>query len=813
MRRFSVLLSSAAILLGLFVAYTYIHRSERQAQHPPRPIVRVEPGVQATAKVWVYHKDDPQTNCPVVRGVASSFRSIHDPSTFELTDMQLKLFNKGCTSYTYVQTPKAEFDEYSGVMTSKGDVLILMDVPKDKEPADKKATANLVHIHTSSVRYETKTGKVDTDQPAKFSFGDGRGQGVGADYDPNTHQLHIKSQVALDWTGNGPLENALHVEAGELRYDETKGKVYLWPWSKLKRNDVVINAADSEVTLDRSVLQQVVSMRATGVEERENRHISFGGDKVTSQFNDDGDMTGIVAEPNAHLSSTDASSNTSVTGTKAVLGFDIQTDVVNGEERHSSVLRSAIASGNAVVDSSPVPSPNRKPADSRILRSDVIEIVMKPGGREIASLKTDAPGQLEIKPNQASRAHRWLNGENIQVKYGDENSVDSFHATKASTRTDKPIVTKKTGKDGKPVPPAPALTWSDELYAKFAPKSSDLATLEQSGHFRYEEGVRHATAEKAFLEQLANRITLTDDARVWDDTGTTSADKIILNQQSGDMDAAGHVASTREPDQQKGDANASLLDEDRPLQARADEMETRDNNLKVDYSGHAVLWQGANRLQADTVEIDRDAGTVHAKGNVISQLVDHQPEEAKPSGSSGETAQVQPVRLEKVSVKTPADSEKQSSQDPTHRRLIYTVVKAPEMLYRDDDRVAVYTGGVDMVHDKTTVVSKELKAFLTKDDETQNGAGGGTSLDHAFANGNVKVTQAGSGRSRTGVAQHCEYYPKENKVVLNGGDAKMLDSRKGTTIGRQLTYWSNSDHVLVEGAPNNPVMSDMNRKR
>ena len=151
-----------------------------------------------------------------------------------------------------------------------------------------------------------------------------------------------------------------------------------------------------------------------------------------------------------------------------------------------------------------------------------------------------------------------------------------------------------------------------------------MATLEQKGNFRYEEGLRHATAAKAFLEQLANRITLTDDARVWDDTGTTSADKIILNQQNGDMDAAGHVASTREPDQPKGDSNTSLLDEHKPLQACADKMETRDNNLKVNYAGHAILWQGANRLQADTVEIDRDAETVHAQGHVISQLVDHQ---------------------------------------------------------------------------------------------------------------------------------------------------------------------------------------------
>ena len=90
------------------------------------------------------------------------------------------------------------------------------------------------------------------------------------------------------------------------------------------------------------------------------------------------------------------------------------------------------------------------------------------------------------------------------------------------------------------------------------------------------------------------------------------------------MDASGHVASTREPDQQNDAQNSSMLDKNKPVQARADKMETRDNNLKIRYEGHAVLWQGADRLQADVVDIDRDAGTLHATGNVVSELVDKQ---------------------------------------------------------------------------------------------------------------------------------------------------------------------------------------------
>jgi lipopolysaccharide export system protein LptA len=547
----------------------------------------------------------------------------------------------------------------------------------------------------------------------------------------------------------------------------------------------------------------VDAFNATGTNEQAGRHVDYGAKKMVALFNDDGDMTQITAEPESRLLSTVAASKTSVTANKAVLQFNVEPEMVNGEERHNSILHHAFATGNAVVDSSPVPVPNVKPADTRILRSDSIEIEMKPGGREIQALRTNAPGQLEFKPNQSDRPHRWMDGDRIQIAYGDANAVDSFHATKATTRTEKPLpADKRTGKDGKPAPPPPpALTSSDELTAKFAPRGNELSTLEQTGNFHYEEGLRHASSDKAFLEQASNKITLTGSARVWDNTGSTLGDTILLDQQSGDMDATGNVASTRQPDQQKNRQESSLLDQSQPLQARADKMQTRDNNVKIRYEGNAVLWQAANRLQADLVLIDRGEQTLHATGHVISQLVDSQNNGTPPA----QTTETNGVRLEQVVEKTPAAKKKAGPP-------IFTVIRAPELFYRDDERLAHYTGGVKLVRDKMTVTSDELQAFLTKDNANKD-ADSGTSLDHAFADGDVKVVQMSAGRTRTGTSDHLEYYPKEDKVILNGGLAKMADTRKGTTIGQQLTYFSNTDHVIVEGMPKKPVVTDMNRQR
>ena len=386
----------------------------------------------------------------------------------------------------------------------------------------------------------------------------------------------------------------------------------------------------------------------------------------------------------------------------------------------------------------------------------------------------------EFKPNQPDRAHRWMDGDRIQIAYADGNAIDSFHATKVTTRTQKPLPPdKRTGKDGKPAPPLPpALTWSDELTAKFAPNSNDLAQLEQKGNFRYEEGLRHASSARAFLEQSLNKITLTGAARVWDNTGSTLGDTILLDQQNGDMDATGNVASTGQPDEQKGQQKSSLLDQSRPLQARADKMLTRDNNLKIRYDGHAVLWQGANRLQADLVVIDRDEETLHATGSVISQLVDNQnggDAKPQPAAAAG-------VRLEPVVEKT-APPKKTAAP-------IFTVVHAPELFYRDDQRLAHYTGGVTLLRDKMTVTSKELQAFLTQDDANKDkNEDSGPRLRPRVCRWQCESRANDSRAHPHGSSEHCEYYPKENKVILNGGLAKMADTRKGTAVGEQLTYY------------------------
>jgi lipopolysaccharide export system protein LptA len=807
MRRLSVLLGFALAVILAAVGYTLKLRIDkaRAARVQPTPKIATKyKGIALSG--WRYEKDDPQTNKPIVRVNAKEFQGTNDPSTFELQDLSLRLFNKAASSYTYVQSDKALFDEGSGLLKSQGPVHIVINVPADQDAADPKVAEKRVRVTTSGMIYETKTGKATTDQPASFVFTEGDGSGVGVDYDPNTKVLHLKSKVSLDWIGHGPAENKMHIETGDLVYKEAEQKIYLSPWSKMQRLSTTIQAQNSVVTLDDGVLQKIESDHPVGSDVRDDKQTNYSADKMTAVFDDDGNLVQILADQNARVVTTEQGSRTTLTGERADLRFALQSKVEAGRQATDSQLHLVLADGHAVAESVPLPQQGVQIAETRILRSEHIELEMKPGGQDVQEIRTSSQAQLEFVPNRPDQSHRILDASHLRVLYGAGSYIDTFLAWNVATHTDKPAsqVKPKLGSDGKPLPQPPALTWSDRMTAKFTPNSNQIATIDQDGNFRYQEGARRAWSKKAFLEQTINRITLTGDAHVIDDTGSAVADQIVMNQANGDMDATGHVLSTHQPDRSQK-PGTSMLDDSKPMQAQADVMRTRDNNTKVHYESHAVMWQGANRLSAQVIDIDRDEQSLRAKGDVVSEVVDNkQPKGSQPVPVTPPPAgpQLKPVSAI-VSKQQPVPSN-DASVSP-----IYTVVRAPELFYRDDTRVALYTGGVTLTRDKMVVTSKQIQAFLSpkKDDNSND-----SSLDHAFADGGVRVfEQVTPTRTREGTSEHAEYYAKDDKVILNSGSPQMTDSQKGITKGRQLTYFSGEDHMIVEGEKKALAYSQMRK--
>jgi lipopolysaccharide export system protein LptA len=98
--------------------------------------------------------------------------------------------------------------------------------------------------------------------------------------------------------------------------------------------------------------------------------------------------------------------------------------------------------------------------------------------------------------------------------------------------------------------------------------------------------------------------------------------------------------------------------------------------------------------------------------------------------------------------------------------------------------------------------------------KTTDGKGAeNSSLDHAIADGNVEIVSTQPDRTRTGTSEHAEYFAGDGRVVLTEGKPQLVDSLKGTTKGRQLTWFSQDDRLLVNGVAAQPAHSVILRKK
>jgi lipopolysaccharide export system protein LptA len=223
-----------------------------------------------------------------------------------------------------------------------------------------------------------------------------------------------------------------------------------------------------------------------------------------------------------------------------------------------------------------------------------------------------------------------------------------------------------------------------------------------------------------------------------------------------------------------------MLSGDEPMQATAAKMDSRNRNRSIRYEGGVQLWQGANRIQADTVNIDREKRSLVADGHVVSSL--------------WESNKAQDTKAPK------------KTGPP-----VLTETRAAHMVYTEEDRLTHYSGGVVLDRPDMQVKAKDLRAYLAE-------SGSDSSLEKAFADGSVEIFSRSKDRTRTGTGEHAEYYPSEQKVILRGPWVKMVEQpfitpKPTISEGTEFTWWANDDRLVVTGAPDKPADTHIIRKK
>jgi lipopolysaccharide export system protein LptA len=771
--RWLLLVAIAAILGGVAVKYRASKKFQRDQAIPKPDALSVD--LNSSAMHWQYRDKDHKTGRIMADIDAESMQQVKDSSRVDLTHVTMKLYNKESEKYDLVKSAAASFSAGDHHLYSEGEVEITIGVPVEGQPE-----RQLVSIKSSGVTFDTVSNQADTDRPSSFTFQNGTGKSTGAYYDPATHELLLKRDAEVDWQPVGPNAKPMKIEAATLSYHEATSEIWLKPWGRMTRENTVVEGTDAVLHLDNRKIRRVDAIHAHGTDDYPNRKLRYAADQLSVDFDDNGKAQKIVGQNNAQLTSTSETSETNVAANRVELTFDLQADDGDDTENTDRVLSQVNATGNAVVTSKPLPAPGRQLSETHILRSEAFDMNMRPGGREIATVVTKAPGNLpaslEFIPNQPVQHHRTLDGKDMVIAYGPQNRIESFAAKDVKTTTDPTAEQRKRNR-------TVAVTTSREMLARFDPKTGQMADMKQSGDFVYDEGDRKARAAKATLDSDQNVILLETNARMSDATGSTSADRIRLDERTGDFTAEGSVKSSRLPDKDQK-KNSEMLSGDEPLQAMARKMDSRDRNRTIHYEGAVTMWQGANRIQAETVDLDRQKRTLVADKNVVTNLWEEPKEDEK-----------------KKAAKSPA----------APAPAVLTVVRAAHLVYTEENRLAVYTGGVLLNRPGLQVKGKELRAFLAE-------SGSDSRLEKAFADGAVEILQSSKDADRNGTGDHGEFYTEDQKIVLRAPKAKMVltpknGARPSSSEGTELTYLVNDDRLLVTGAPSEPANNRIVRSK
>lgn len=755
LRRARGLILLALISLASFTAWLVVTQREEARRSRPRAAAPLPANTSATARDWSH--DIKEGDRLKARITAKNFRQVKAPAFYLLDGLEMRIYDESMTTYDLVRTAQANFDTGTGSMYAEGEVEILLDRKADGV-AEGQPAGRLLNIRSSGVTFDSKTMRISTERHATFEFDAGAGESVGAVYDPGIGELTLSSAVHLEWRGSGQGE-PMRLKAGHLVYRESASEIFLTPQASLRRGGFSLDAADTVVILNEGSLQRVESIDGRGGDVAPGRELTYAAPRLAIDFGEAGAIRHIEGADGAQLISTSGSSSTRVTSNKIGLDFRIQ--------ERESMLEKAMATGKARVESQPAARAGSPPPGPRILTSEVIELRMRPNGQDIDQVETHTPGQIEFMPARPSDKRRTVQGERMNFTYASGNAIETFRCVQASTRTEG------IGKDKKPVV---TTTRSRDLQAWFDPKTGMMSRLEQWTNFEYEEGTRQARSDRAILDQATEIITLRKSARVWDNSGSTTGDEIILDQTTGQMAAVGNVTSTRLPDSKPSkNPSDTLVSSREPVHARASRMTTFDESRKIRYEGGAVLWQGSTRITADTVLIDRDAERLEARGNVVTTTPDRRGGEPAQAGGA------------------------------------VTVVRAPRFDYDGKAKTGDYTGGSVMKRTNLDVTSNRLRAWFvempSKDGSTE------TVLDRMFADGAVEFVERSPGRVRTGSSEHAEHYPREGRTVLIGGNPVVNDSLRGITRGDAITWTAREDRLIVDNTGSGPAVSRIQRQK
>ncbi len=732
-----------------------------------------------------------------------------------LHDVTIELYGADGSSVDRIVGDEFEYDQKAGTATASGPVEITLMRPtaaKGKgrqagagKPASGATTApaqnavdNDIHVKTSGVAFDQKSGMVTTAQRVDFSMRQGSGSSMGATYDSKQGFLVLDRDVELvahPVAANDRGTGTVTIHAGHAEFYRDTNLCVLRTASAEYRGDHA-EAGSAQILFrdDGSAVRLEATGGLTLATPTGGRIAAPVGSMDFDERNQPqhGHLEGGVTMDSVSDARTVHGTSPAMELEFAAQGELRHAHLERGVEMHSEQSRQTMANGQSVLVRlsrawhSPVADVDFRSAGqgkvepatlhgtggvvitSLTQRGDASPLPSKLAADEVtgefgpdsALTAMTGIGHAGMEETTATGTHETASGDRLQAQFAPpEHPAEANGKSAAAAGTAAQV--QSAVLDGHVV-----------LVQQPAPKPGALQPAEM-----------RATAIRASYEGAGEWLHLTGSPRIENGGLQLSADKIDVSQESGDAFAHGNVKGTwmnspTNSASSRGSANSGniALGGDGPAHVIAAEAQLQRATDEATFRGNARLWQQVNSVAAPVIVLNRRKQTLVART----------------------TNAAYPVTAVLVSAGNKKEgSTADAEAKPANASVVR--VRGADLWYSDIERRAVMQAGIlgTVTAETGTAISVSNRVELQLTPAASHTTGQ-AQVERMTATGHVVVSSQG----RRGTGEQLVYTGADSKYRLTGTAAeppKMTDPQRGSVTGEALIFNSRDDSVSIEG--------------
>ncbi|HEU5400349.1 MAG TPA: LPS export ABC transporter periplasmic protein LptC [Terriglobales bacterium] len=621
-------LATVAVVAG-FYFYARIQLRKIVREAPQKLGVEIQ---QSTQGFSFSKSEGGRTLFTIRAGKAVQYK---DGGRATLQDVNIIVYGRDGNRFDQISGSGFEYDPQSGIVKANGEVNIDLEantlgpmLPDQQVPKELK---NPIHLTTSGLVFNQKTGFAETREKIQFEVPQARGEAVGAAYDSKSNVLTLQSNVKIETSG--PHETTINAQQGLIRKEPAEmilERVHVAQTTRtVDANNVAVRFRPN------NEIESVVATGDVRLMDKGKNELSVQAPRADLDLAQKNILRRAVFSGGVQI---DGRGKSAMNGTAGTLALDFA-----GQNKLSHVR----ASNTVHVQQ----TPEQASGDAYDLTTNALDLAVR-NGKTFEYAETAGPGQVILTPQKGTQGERTvITADRFHAEFDGDNRLKAIHGEPNAR-----MVASTAGQPDK-------VATAREMLVNLAP--GGIREILMNGTFQYNEaagakgvgpGGRTAVADKARYNPADETLTLTGSPRATDGGLEVSADTIRINRRTGDAFASGDVKSTY--NQLKQDPNGALLATSEPVHATAPSMSAQRNTGIARYTGGARLWQGANIVEAPAIEFNRQQRSIVAQG---------------PSEKEVQSVFVQ--------------TDKNGKTTPV-------VVTAQKLTYVDSDRRARFTGGV-----------------------------------------------------------------------------------------------------------------------